>query len=188
MSQEERVRELLIGMVPQWYKADGGPSAYRLGGQKRSFVSRPLTPKLGDLLEWMNANFKRWVDELPLVPTPSAYAKITEEIALYWLGQSGAVSWDRLVAHLEEAKLRTHENAPVSRHILVSPTSVGTDDIGEPGLQKWLDGLASSHTFFRVDGACCPAAYAEAASWIMGSSSTDSSRAISRAATSRSWA
>ncbi len=67
---------------PSVYKAKGGPGAYTLGGQQWSFISRSLTPKLDDLLTWMNENFDRWVEELPLVPTPSAYAKITEEIAL----------------------------------------------------------------------------------------------------------
>ena len=154
MSKEEWVRELLIAMVPQWYVAKGGPNPYELGGSERAFHSvRPLTPKLGELRRWMNSNFSRWVNELPQTPSPSSYASITEEIALYWLNQHGSVSWDRLVVHLAEAKLRTHENAPVSRNVVISPKAIGQEAITERGIQKWLDGLASSHTFFRVDGA-----------------------------------
>src|SRR4051812_17194308 len=84
MSKEERVRELLIAMVPQWYVAKGGPNPYELGGLERAFHSvRPLTPKLRDLRRWMNSNFSRWVEELPQTPSPSSYASITEEIAMY---------------------------------------------------------------------------------------------------------
>lgn len=151
----EKVRELLIGTVPQWYRAEAGPFGYALRDTKKTFYStRKLTPSLEALYRWMNTKLGTWAGSLPDFVTPSVYAQITEEVALQWLRiHSTSVSWARLIGHLEELRLMTHENAPVARNIIISPTEEGQVDITAGDLLKGLAGFAAStHTFLRVDG------------------------------------
>ena len=109
----ERVRSLIIGMVPQWYAADGGPYGIDLGGRTRAFYSqRPLTPELSKLCTWMNEQFERGVGELPEIPMPSAYDDFSERAHPAWTGGTEAerASRDRLRAFMEAEGFTVYEN------------------------------------------------------------------------------
>jgi hypothetical protein len=143
----------LIRMVPQWYEASCGPHHYWIaaGGEPRDFYShRPLTPRLKDLLEYMNANLPEWDEGLPEFATRSSYAQIQQSIAIYWLRQYDAdVDWEKLLNYFEELEYRTYENSAIAVTLVVCKER-GRGDITDPIVQKILDPLAASpHTYIR---------------------------------------
>lgn len=145
----------IIQTVPQWYEADYGPNPRRLevSGSSIVFYSfRPPTPRLTNLLQYIESNLENWFNSLPENPTRSNYSQVAHSIAVFWLNEfCDEVNWPVLLNYLEELRYRTYENSPVSCNIVVSPGE-GVGDLTDPSVQKILDPLASSpHTYFRAD-------------------------------------
>ncbi len=75
---------------------------------------------------------------------PGLIDVLLENFAIEWLRiHSNTIDWVRLIKYLETLARRTYENQPVSVNLLIREGE-GTGDITEPGLQKFLDRLASS--------------------------------------------
>lgn len=155
---DETLFDLVVRCVPQWYFSAHGPNGYELhleGNQRHFYSQRPLTPELKLLLEWVNGRLSVWKETLPKVPTPAAIARITEEIALWWLtARAKNVEWDRVLAYCEDLRLQTHENAAVTRNLILCPAKTGEGDLTDASLVKPFARLGGSgRTYFRVDGA-----------------------------------
>ncbi|MCG5053683.1 MAG: hypothetical protein KA712_12035 [Myxococcales bacterium] len=85
--------------------------------------------------------------------TPSSLSHVSGETALQWMKiKSADVEWPPLIAHLEELGTKTHENNPITRNYIVSPTKKGEHRITASSVVKAFSGLAGSgYTYFQID-------------------------------------
>lgn len=156
MAKRSMVQELLVGAIPQWYQAPFGPNDFMLdtsGVAPPFWSTRLLTPDLQSLHAWMRGRFDRWVAEYPSISTPSADAKVTEEVAVKWLNlRRPEVNWTKVLAFLDRLRLRTYENAPITKNVILAVGTTGLTDITADDLEKGLAGLAgSSQTYIKTD-------------------------------------
>ena len=151
---EAEIGREIIGLVPHWYEAQCGPEMYPIpiGGHTAHFYNHcKLTPNLRAFLRRICAQTR----ELPLqhfIRLPGLIDVLLENLVIEWLRiHSSTVDWVRLIKYLEAVARRTCENQPVSVNLIIRD-GAGTGDITEPGLQKFLDRLASSaFSYLTVD-------------------------------------
>ncbi len=136
----------LIDLVPHWYEAECGPEQYsiEIGDYRASFCSHCRLPPA---LAAFHAKICVRTRELALkyfIELPSLIDVLLESMALEWLRlHAGTINWNKLLKYLESLARRTYENQPVVLNLLIRD-GVGSGDITDPRLQKFLDRLASS--------------------------------------------
>ncbi len=150
----EKLRQLLIDMVPQWYLAEKGPHWRTLGfGADTTLFRchRRPTPELQMLLGFINTNIPGFL-KLTERATESVVPLIEETVALKWLSiHCDSIDWQALLNYLSSLLSRTYENAPVGINVVIG-TDSGSIDLGEPSIAKFMDPLAMSpFTFLECD-------------------------------------
>jgi hypothetical protein len=145
-STEAEIGREIIRLVPHWYEAQCGPEKYSVpvGGHTAYFYNHcKLTPSLRTFLGKIRARTRELSLEY-FTRLPGLTDVLLETFAIEWLQiHSNAIDWVRLIKYMEAVARRTYENQPVSVNLLIREGE-GTGDITEPGLQKFLDRLASS--------------------------------------------
>lgn len=145
----------IIRTVPQWYASNQCAHEYllRFADSTAKLCShRPITASLTALLDYAQSRLPVWQAQMPKIPTPSAIAKIGEDLAMRWLEvQDLSVDWNKWIAYAEELRLKTHENERIERNLIIS-SAVGSQDITDAAIQNVLDSLtAHPQVFIRVD-------------------------------------
>ena len=151
---EAEIGREIIRLVPHWYEAECGPERYSvpIGGYTAYFYNHcKLTPNLRSFLGKICARTRELALE-HFIRLPGLTDVLLENFAIEWLRiHSDSTDWTRLIKYLETLARRTYENQPVSVNLLIRDGE-GTGDITEPGLQKFLDRLASSpFSYLTVD-------------------------------------
>ena len=143
---ETELGQEIIGLVPHWYKASCGPKVYSfsIGDHVVEFCNHfDLSPALQKFLQSIN----HLIDKLPvdrLAQRPGLVDVVLESIVIDWLqSHSAEIHWVYLIKYLSTLVQRTNENCAVSLNLVIKPGE-GQDDISRPGMQKFVDHLASS--------------------------------------------
>lgn len=171
---EEILADLVVDLVPQWYRADWGRNSNILEvceTQFTFFSHRTLTPGLSALKQAIEQRLPEWIIWLGEDRPAGAHELIQESFALEWLQICDPqMDWRRLLSYAMQMSQRTYENANICRNIVVTSGS-GTEDITRKELQKLLDPLGTSpYSFIKVDNRLRFLAYEE----IVWSSISDS--------------
>ena len=151
---EAEIGHEIIRLVPHWYEAECGPECHSIPIGKHTahfYHHAPLTPDLQIFLEKISAR----TSELPLhyfTQLPSLIDVLLESLTVEWLRlHCSLVDWPKLIKYLETLARRTSENQPIPLNLIIR-AGIGSGDITETYLQKFLDRLASSQfSYLTVD-------------------------------------